>query len=657
MFIYTALLHLLLLFIYFFSFSSIITCSFSSVDFDSYYSFASTVIFLSMAFRFFSSEFCSVYISFPYLMAEEGVNLPLTPEITKSDGNNLRRNSTGKASSSNGGETVLPHYLRASTGSCHDFCKYGRKHALEAKARSHILKRVVKKTPDTEYLLVSVDLPGRKKTPVVKLKPSSDSKSHESDIPQTIKQEVPTQLPVSKNPTESKVLAERRKTSGVKFKSSPHVKTRTYDPPKTMKREVSSSSEKVEVSSKKGSSKAKNLNLSMKPESLTVKPISSPKFSGGISSLRKGDVKIGKREVSSSSEKVEVYSKKVLSKAKNLNLSMKHATSLKPESLTVKPISSPKFSGGISSLRKSDVQIGKTTGTSKVAVKKALPSPTASLSLESSVNRVAGLNERKHRDLKAVSPLMNKNKIREAEPKQPNNDEVVEKTLYVIKMETENKTLECDQNEGFAIELSPALPSSPKSSSLPNAPSSSSYEEESQEESECMMSEAEYDSLSENNVENIEEADSSEEGCKGRPTKAGMVCSEDKNCQPSKLKFRRGKVVDVHSVNNSPRRLKFRQGKLLGEDQNVKADARRRSFKRTEGVDGDTNGSEPGSQKVVLRHQDVQGKNAQGLFNNVIEETASKLVETRKSKVKALVGAFETVISLQDKKPSANTVT
>lgn len=116
-------------------------------------------------------------------------------------------------------------------------------------------------------------------------------------------------------------------------------------------------------------------------------------------------------------------------------------------------------------------------------------------------------------------------------------------------------------------------------------------------------------------------------------------------------------MVDVHSVNNNPRRLKFRRGKLLVEDQNVKVDARRRSFKRTEGVDGDTNGSEPGSQKVVLRHQDVQGKNAQGLFNNVIEETASKLAETRKSKVKALVGAFETVISLQDKKPSANTVT
>ena len=31
-------------------------------------------------------------------------------------------------------------------------------------------------------------------------------------------------------------------------------------------------------------------------------------------------------------------------------------------------------------------------------------------------------------------------------------------------------------------------------------------------------------------------------------------------------------------------------------------------------------------------------------YNDVIEETASKLLEKRKNKVKALVGAFETVI-------------
>ncbi|PHT28190.1 hypothetical protein CQW23_32212 [Capsicum baccatum] len=52
----------------------------------------------------------------------------------------------------------------------------------------------------------------------------------------------------------------------------------------------------------------------------------------------------------------------------------------------------------------------------------------------------------------------------------------------------------------------------------------------------------------------------------------------------------------------------------------------------------------------TLRHQDVQEKkDVQGLLNNVIEETASELVETGKSKVKPLVGAFETVISLHNK--------
>lgn len=66
------------------------------------------------------------------------------------------------------------------------------------------------------------------------------------------------------------------------------------------------------------------------------------------------------------------------------------------------------------------------------------------------------------------------------------------------------------------------------------------------------------------------------------------------------------------------------------------------------------NGIRSNPEKVVLRHRVVGGKkNDQKLFNNVIEETASKLVETRKSKVRALVGAFETVISLQDIRPAA----
>lgn len=47
------------------------------------------------------------------------------------------------------------------------------------------------------------------------------------------------------------------------------------------------------------------------------------------------------------------------------------------------------------------------------------------------------------------------------------------------------------------------------------------------------------------------------------------------------------------------------------------------------------------------KHQ-PQGKKETQAYNDVIEETASKLREKRKNKVKALVGAFETVISLQE---------
>ncbi|KAG2711033.1 hypothetical protein I3760_04G058500 [Carya illinoinensis] len=615
-------------------------------------------------------------------MAEGSVNSPVTPERTMPNGNNLRRNSTGKVSSSNTGESILPHYLRASTGSCHDFCKYGRKHAFEEKERRSMLKRVVKKSFDSRNPVVTVALPRRKETLVIKLKPSHESQSYTSDTPWTIKHEASKQSLESQNPAERDVLVERKKKSGVEIKSSSYSKAPSHesksyscDTPQTIKREVSKQSPDSQ-------NQAESKLLVERKKKSGVKFKSSPSSKTHISH----NPKTMKQEVSST-EKVKVFSRKGSAKAKDLNLSMKHATSLKPQSLTAMPRSFPNSTGGKSGQRNGDVKTGKMTGTFRVAAKKVLAPPPASLPSKSSVNKVANVNERNHRDLKIVSPYTNNN-IRKAEPKQ--HDEVQEKTLYVIKMETENKPLESDQNESHAIELLPAASSPPKFLSLPNAQSSSSHEEDCEEESEYTMSEAEDELPSESNetehieeaeedceeeseytmseaedelpsesneTEHIEEAETVEERYNGRPRKAGMVCSEDKKGQALKLKFRRGKVVDSQSLTNSPRRLKFKRGKVLGENQNVKAVVRRRSFKRPE-VDSDTYGIEPDPQKVVLRHQDVQGKrDAQGLFNNVIEETASKLAETRKSKVKALVGAFETVISLQEKKPSANTVT
>ncbi|XAR65511.1 hypothetical protein NMG60_11009657 [Bertholletia excelsa] len=119
---------------------------------------------------------------------------------------------------------------------------------------------------------------------------------------------------------------------------------------------------------------------------------------------------------------------------------------------------------------------------------------------------------------------------------------------------------------------------------------------------------------------------------------------------PRRLNFRRGKVLGVTSEKTSPRRLLFKLRKVLSDHEIMKDDNIRRSFQKV--VDTAESGdSKTKTVNCVLRHHAFEGKkDSQSLLNNVIEETASKLVESRKSKVKALVGAFESVISLQDTK-------
>ncbi|THU66859.1 hypothetical protein C4D60_Mb05t18640 [Musa balbisiana] len=121
---------------------------------------------------------------------------------------------------------------------------------------------------------------------------------------------------------------------------------------------------------------------------------------------------------------------------------------------------------------------------------------------------------------------------------------------------------------------------------------------------------------------------------------------EDEFSIPHKLKFTRGKAIELQPENNGPKRLRFRRGRMVGRNVNS-SHLERENFRRSEMADVVTD-SKPETQSIVLKHQDTQEKkDVRGLFNNVIEETTNKLVETRKSKVKALIGAFEIVISLQ----------
>ncbi|PHT30532.1 hypothetical protein CQW23_29837 [Capsicum baccatum] len=63
---------------------------------------------------------------------------------------NTKSQSTGKLNAPDSRQDVIPHYLRDSTGSCHDFCKYGRKHSSEVKPRHTLSKRKNKLPADEQ---------------------------------------------------------------------------------------------------------------------------------------------------------------------------------------------------------------------------------------------------------------------------------------------------------------------------------------------------------------------------------------------------------------------------------------------------------------------------------------------------------------------------
>ncbi|KAF8661103.1 hypothetical protein HU200_057209 [Digitaria exilis] len=96
-------------------------------------------------------------------------------------------------------------------------------------------------------------------------------------------------------------------------------------------------------------------------------------------------------------------------------------------------------------------------------------------------------------------------------------------------------------------------------------------------------------------------------------------------------------------------RMRSRRGGEDGSSGSIRGIQLRIRSLRRRGLGGGSGGVGAGGfvvPAVALRHQKtLEKKKSQRLYNNVIEETASKLVKTRKSRVKALVGAFESVIS------------
>ncbi|PAN21543.1 hypothetical protein PAHAL_3G474400 [Panicum hallii] len=136
-----------------------------------------------------------------------------------------------------------------------------------------------------------------------------------------------------------------------------------------------------------------------------------------------------------------------------------------------------------------------------------------------------------------------------------------------------------------------------------------------------------------------------------KPAPIGPSSTVAPASQPRKLTFRRGKVLNPadSSSSSTPRRLRFRPAMAAADASAARSRGSRISGRRS---GSSAAARDAGAEVVVLRRrQDGKEtkKQEQVLLNNVIEETASRLVaEARKSKVRALVGAFETVISLQE---------
>ncbi|EYU23511.1 hypothetical protein MIMGU_mgv1a009695mg [Erythranthe guttata] len=107
--------------------------------------------------------------------------------------------------------------------------------------------------------------------------------------------------------------------------------------------------------------------------------------------------------------------------------------------------------------------------------------------------------------------------------------------------------------------------------------------------------------------------------------------------------------ITPEETDSSPRKLKFRRGKVLEARNGSEGSVTEKGLRRV-GSDREFVHKKNDSAKGSLRRQGIEWKNMNttGLYNIVIEETASKLVKMRKSKVEALVGAFEKVIKIHD---------
>ncbi|KAL3636578.1 hypothetical protein CASFOL_018877 [Castilleja foliolosa] len=673
----------------------------------------------------------------------------------------------------------VPIHLRASTGSCHDFCKFGKKHSSEEKTREPFRKRISKSLPNK---------PMSSKTIVSEASRTATSKSSLNG-PKPVKTASSVENTKKQSPRQSALSINKTVSKNISCSVS-------EQPPEIIKREILlSPSEKVEAPVEEGSSNGNKISKADKKAS-DHSVIRSSSEKAKLFKANKPLVASGKKMMPAAGKASEAPSFGRLYLGKTATSKAREEAGRVKLSLSspVKHKNRTEKSNGEASEKTLHVIKTKTEEKLKAFSPKAggvKPSSPSGRSLEIRVIKAESENSV---STPASSPLSSSHaKSPSISPREDKNEN--EKIQTTVSIETEEnqaslKSLlssshEEDDNETIGHsnnETGELIEDKIVSSEIDNhdTNTTSSLSEEEKEEEEIYQSSSKSSShsrsssllsLEENDEEingelvsdktvstDIGKSKSPKENRKTLRKSLSIRSANKNNCLPVKLKFRRGKIIDLQPENNVPKRLKFRRvrnsdnnnkmddfvpkGKksIITETSHVKsgsppnrilrkADSFRSDYKkkstdvkqetpnrslrksrsvpsedkhrsvvslsrREKSVDSQTDNNSPtrlkflrgralrvgdaksdswrrnikksvgnneavgfeaSSRNVVLKPSEVQRKNnEQVLLNNVIEETASKLVESRKSKVKALVGAFETVILLNETKPAVS---
>ena len=147
-------------------------------------------------------------------MAEVAIAIPVIWNETTCEAGEFRRNSTGKISDETNEVKVLPNYLRASLGSCHDYCKFGFKPEFKTIEWTPMVK-ISKTSPRCETSQKKIGLEPAKGENLEKQKSSFKVSRPASNLGNSIQSSRTKRTVTSNNPEELKQKPFRTKESSI----------------------------------------------------------------------------------------------------------------------------------------------------------------------------------------------------------------------------------------------------------------------------------------------------------------------------------------------------------------------------------------------------------------------------------------------------------